>query len=362
MNSATLTKYLNEGTRNIVKKILKGSIFNFKELSFLLKIKKSFKKSSRIREESENKNIHIPSFLISSITQNCNLFCKGCYARANKICDNSGTKAMLSANEWEEIFKEANKIGISFNLLAGGEPLLRKDVLIAAANVKEMVFPVFTNGTLLDDEYIKFFEKNRNLIPIVSLEGNEATTDDRRGNGTYQKLISSLVKMKKKKLIYGVSITVSKQNLNEVSDINFIKNIKTLGCKVVLFIEYVPVDRSTEQLAFDDNDRIILEEKQDKLRLAFKNILFLSFPGDEKYMGGCLAAGRGFFHINSDGSAEACPFSPYSDCNVKHGSLMTALRSPLFKKIIEINLTEEEHKGGCSLFEKEDIIKELISQ
>ena len=43
-----------------------------------------------------------------------------------------------------------------------------------------------------------------------------------------------------------------------------------------------------------------------------------------------MAAGRGFFHINSHGSAEPCPFSPYSDTNVRDTSLRQALQSPLF--------------------------------
>lgn len=52
--------------------------------------------------------------------------------------------------------------------------------------------------------------------------------------------------------------------------------------------------------------------------------------GDEKSYGGCVAAGRGFFHINSHGGAEPCLFSPYSDINVRDTSLWEALKSKLF--------------------------------
>jgi MoaA/NifB/PqqE/SkfB family radical SAM enzyme len=86
----------------------------------------------------------------------------------------------------------------------------------------------------------------------------------------------------------------------------------------------------------------------------------LSFPGDEEEMGGCLAAGRGFFHINPFGKAEACPFSPYSDCNLKSYTLLEALQSSFFKKLKQEGLTGGDHVGGCALFEQEEKVKELL--
>ena len=81
-------------------------------------------------------------------------------------------------------------------------------------------------------------------------------------------------------------------------------------------------------------------------------MVYISFPGDEKSSGGCVAAGRGFFHINSHGGAEPCPFSPYSDVNVRDTSLREALKSKLFTRIKEEDLLVDDHKGGCVLFEK----------
>ena len=89
-------------------------------------------------------------------------------------------------------------------------------------------------------------------------------------------------------------------------------------------------------------------------------MVFVSFPGDEKSSGGCIAAGRGFFHINSHGGAEPCPFSPYSDINVRDTSLREAVNSKLFKSLIEDGLLEDDHKGGCILFEKRDRVIDYI--
>ncbi len=75
-----------------------------------------------------------------------------------------------------------------------------------------------------------------------------------------------------------------------------------------------------------------------------------------------VAAGRGFFHINSHGGAEPCPFSPYSDVNVKDVSLREAMHSPLFTALRDGNILMDDHTGGCVLYEKRDIVEALISK
>ena len=91
-----------------------------------------------------------------------------------------------------------------------------------------------------------------------------------------------------------------------------------------------------------------------------QEMVFIAFPGDEKSSGGCLAAGRGFFHINAMGGAEPCPFSPYSDVSLKNMTLKEALKSPLFQKLQENGNLEKEHIGGCVLFEQEEQVKQLL--
>jgi MoaA/NifB/PqqE/SkfB family radical SAM enzyme len=105
-----------------------------------------------------------------------------------------------------------------------------------------------------------------------------------------------------------------------------------------------------------------MEEALTSLREKHDEIVLLSFPGDELSMGGCMAAGREFFHINSHGGAEPCPFSPYSDVNVAVSSLREALNSPLFTALRENGLLEGEHSGGCVLFEKRDRVAALLQR
>ncbi|MNO95403.1 hypothetical protein D3C76_870440 [compost metagenome] len=161
-------------------------------------------------------------------------------------------------------------------------------------------------------------------------------------------------------ILYGASVTVTTENVNTVTSKEFFQKLYDKGCRAVVFVEYVPVIEETKYLAPTDLERKTLEIKQQELRESYEDAVFISFPGDEKYSGGCLAAGRGFFHINVNGSAEPCPFSPYSDMNLKDCSLREALKSPLFRKLNETGMLMGEHDGGCLLFQKENEVKEML--
>lgn len=362
MESNVLSSYLDKGIERIVRQTILGTFSSFKEIRFLIQFASACKKAKRHRRDMQQAGIHIPVFLISSITHSCNLYCKGCYARENGICHDGSPETMLSAEEWASIFSQAKASGICFNILAGGEPLKRPEVLLQAAKFPQIVFPVFTNGTLVDNNYLSLFDQNRNLVPIISLEGTESATDSRRGVGVYQTILTKMEQLRKRKILFGTSITVTTANVSEVTSKSFIKTLKDLGSHIVFFIEYVPVSPATRFLAFTEKERSFLEERQEELAREFKSVLFLSFPGDENKMGGCLAAGRGFFHINPYGAAEACPFSPYSDRTLRTHSLLTVLDSPFFQKLQTQQLVGNEHLGGCALFEQESRVKELLNE
>jgi MoaA/NifB/PqqE/SkfB family radical SAM enzyme len=193
------------------------------------------------------------------------------------------------------------------------------------------------------------------------MEGFEQETDQRRGAGIYSKLNAVMKRLKAENIIYGASVTVTSANFETITSIRFIDGLRELGCKLIFFIEYVPVEKGTEHLALSESQKVDLENVILRHKQAFKDMIFISFPGDEKFMGGCLAAGRGFFHINPQGDAEACPFSPYSDRNLKDHTLFEVLRSPFFEKLRDAELVGGEHTGGCALFEHEEEVRQLLN-
>ncbi len=356
-----IQEYLAEGVEGILKSSFRATLKNHKETLFLVKFSKHARKATRIRQKYSEDGQNIPVFLIASITSSCNLHCTGCYSRANDACSDDEPLNQLSGDDWQDIFRQARDIGISFIVLAGGEPMIRQDVIKKATEFPEILFPIFTNGTMLDDDCMKLFDDNRNLVPIISIEGDEKTTDARRGDGVYGQLLSSMGEMRKKNIIFGASLTFTKGNLQNLLSEEFINMLHDFGCKVVFFIEYVPINEQTIDLAPSDDERDLLFSQINRLREEYSDMLFMSFPGDEKTSGGCLAAGRGFFHINSHGGAEPCPASPYSDINVKDTSLLEALNSRLFKSLRENGIFMEDHDGGCVLFEHKEDVENLLN-
>ena len=359
-NNFDIQAYMTKGVERIVKDALKATLKNPKESTFMVKFAASSKSASKKRAELKLKGTHIPPFLIASITSQCNLHCEGCYSRCNNATLDEKPQEQLMKDDWDKVFGEASDLGVSFILLAGGEPMLRIDVIEAASTHKDIMFPIFTNGTYINDQYLKLFDKSRNLVPILSIEGNKEITDARRGEGVYDKLIQTMDEFKKRGIIFGASVTVTTDNVKEVSSDEFIQSLVDRGCKAVIFVEYVPVTYESQELAPGDKERDYLSSEINRLREQYSEMVFVSFPGDEKSSGGCIAAGRGFFHINSHGGAEPCPFSPYSDINIKDHSLLDAINSKLFVSLRSGDILADDHKGGCVLYEKREQVEEIL--
>ncbi len=353
--------YMTRGVTRVVASSLRATAGNRKESAFMRSFAGAAAKASRRRRTAEKQGEHIPPFLIASITGTCNLHCAGCYSRANHACGDGAAADQLTDAEWDRIFTEAGELGISFILLAGGEPLMRWDVMQKAAAHPGILFPIFTNGTVINDRYLGLFDAHRNLLPIISIEGDRETTDTRRGEGVYDKVTAAMQKIKASGMVFGASVTVTTENMKEVYSEAFVSGLYELGCKAIIYVEYVPVTEESRSLAPDEPEREWMKRQIRRLRRKNPGMVFIAFPGDEKSSGGCVAAGRGFFHINAHGGAEPCPFSPYSDCNVRDTSIREALRSPLFYALNTQGLLKDDHAGGCTLFANREQVEKIIA-
>ena len=354
-----IQEYMARGVEKIVADAIRATLKNPQESVFMVRFAAASKAASKKRAAMEKQGEHIPPFLIASITSSCNLHCAGCYSRCHQATTDEAPVRQLTDAEWNAVFEEAEDLGVSFILLAGGEPLLRKGVIEAAGKKPNILFPIFTNGTFLGETYFKLFDTCRNLIPIISIEGEKLVTDSRRGEGVYAQIMSNMEELKKRGLIFGTSVTLTTENYREASSKAFLDNLLEKGCKAVIFVEFVPVTEESTELAPGDAERAYISAELVRLRQEYPEMVFVSFPGDEKSSGGCIAAGRGFFHINSHGDAEPCPFAPYSDSNVRDTSLREAMHTKLFQELMDGGLLQEDHKGGCVLFEKRDQVLAL---
>ena len=322
---------------------------------FLYRTLRAQQRATAERQAQAARGVHVPPFMIASITRGCNLHCKGCYARAQRPYD----EPEMSPDKLRSVIAEARDLGVSIILIAGGEPLTRSEILDITAEFPEIIFPLFTNGLLIDDAMVAQFRRQRNLVPVISLEGHEGQTDDRRGSGVYGRLHPTLRAMRDAGIFFGVSLTVTSMNLPTITDERFVRDLMDLGSRLFFYVDYVPVQPGTEAPALDDAQRA---QEARALEILCRTVpaLFVAFPGDEEMYGGCLAAGRGFVHISPEGRLEPCPFSPYSDTSLHDVSLREALGSRLLRAIRESDEHLSEVNGGCALWENRAWVQSLL--
>jgi len=266
----------------------------------------------------------------------------------------------MSGEKLRAVLGEARQLGISLVLLAGGEPLTRPEILDIAGDFPEIVFPLFTNGLLLDQEKAAWLRRRRNVVPVLSLEGHAAETDQRRGRGVYDQLLAKMALLRRHGIFFGTSITLTRRNFATVTGEEFVGELLRAGARLFFFVEYVPVQEGTEDLVLTEEQRA----KAQAVLAAYQSRLpglFIALPGDEEKYGGCLAAGRGFIHLSPEGRLEPCPFAPFSDVSLQEMSLREALNSELLRAIRENGHQLTETRGGCALWAKRDWVQSLLS-
>ena len=316
------------------------------------------KKAADTRQEFEQQGLFVPPVMIISITSRCNLACAGCYMKQQRL----NPAPEMSPDLLCSVIAEAADLGVSVIVIAGGEPLLRKDeILSVARSFPQILFPLFTNGLMIDKDSAREIATQKNIVPLISFEGFRHDTDSRRGSGVYERLLSSCSVLKKNGIFFGCSITVTHANIARVTDEGFIQGMMEAGARVFTFVEYVPIEPGTGDLVLTHDQQKVLHTRMSALEKQFP-ALFIGFPGDEEQFGGCLAAGRGFIHISSSGNVEPCPAAPFSDANLTSVSLRDALQSSFLDKIRQHHDMLTETNGGCALWTNREWVQTLMTK
>ncbi len=352
-NEPDFNKILNGTLRVLFKDVARVALTNPSQSVFFLKTLRWQRKAAKTREKWGAEGVHVPPILVISVTSKCNLHCEGCYHQALR----SQADAEMSDDRILQLVDEAKELGISFIVLAGGEPLMRPNILDLSKRTPEIMFMMFTNGLLINDQVLKEIVDNRNIVPLLSMEGYQVDTDGRRGSGVYSNLLKAIDKLKQKQVFWGTSITLTRTNFSEVTDDGFIKQLVDSGCKFFMLTEYTPVTAETENWVLTEDQKAQVVNIRNAFRKKYP-ALFIALPWDEDEIGGCLSAGRGFVHISAEGNVEPCPFISYSDTNLKNMPLKDALQSKMLRTIRE-NRGELKEIRGCALWEKREWVKSL---
>jgi len=255
------------------------------------------------------KGIQFPPFLFFSLTNRCNLRCRGCWVLAAPSAERiAGETVDLSGDSIENVINIAQKQSVYFYTMLGGEPFLAPDTLWSTIKSHpEAYFQIITNGLFFDEATVKQIKKLGNISPLVSIDGFEKENDARRGQGTFAKATDGCRELQRQKILYGVATTVTAENFETVLTEDYVNHFVKLGAMYLWFYVYRPVSADPVP-EWSVKPEMLLELRRRLLRLRRKMpIILIDTYWDEKGYAVCPASKGMAFVIGPQGSIEPCP-------------------------------------------------------
>ena len=315
-------------------------------------------KGGAVQEEMRKKeNCNIPWAVLLDPTSACNLHCTGCWAAEY------GHKLNLSLETIDSIIRQGKDLGVYMYIYTGGEPMVRKkDLITLCERHPDCAFLSFTNGTLIDEAFCKEMLRVKNFVPAISLEGFEQANDGRRGDGAFGSAMEAMRLLRSHGLPFGISTCYTSANYADVSSEEYFDQIIDAGALFVWFFHYMPVGAgAVPELLPTPEQRTELYKRIRAYRQT-KAIFSLDFQNDAEYVGGCIAGGRRYLHINARGDVEPCVFIHYSNVNIRDCSLLDALKSPLFMAYHDNQPFNDNMLRPCPMLENPECLRAMVRQ
>ncbi len=344
-----LNRFLDEANPNVVKTA-------FMDLAF----ESAWYGTKQIRKNREIYHCNIPWTILIDPTSACNMHCTGCWAAEY------GHKLNLTRDQLDSIVSQGKALGTYFYMFTGGEPLVRKnDILWLAQKHHDCEFNIFTNATLIDSDFCKKVAELGNIIFSVSLEGFKEVNDARRGEGDFDKVTSALKLMKQYGLLYGTSICYTRANCETVTSDEFLDMLINLGCRYSWYFHYMPVGVGSDVNLLPtptQREYMFNRIREIRGRQGGKSIFVMDFQNDGEFVGGCIAGGRNYCHINANGDVEPCVFIHYSSANIKNTTLIEALKQPLFMEYHNHQPFNKNHLRPCPMLENPEFLRSMVAK
>lgn len=314
---------------------------------------------SKTCEFEKNNGYKIPWIILMDPTSACNRHCVGCWAAEY------GHKVSLTYEDMDSIITQGEELGIYFYMMTGGEPLLRKsDIVRLAKKHNKCMFYAFTNGTLIDDEFCEEMRKLGNISLALSIEGFEKENDFRRGKDSFAMTVRAMDMLKKHHLLCGTSICYTSKNYKTVTSDEFLDFLIEHGVRYSWYFHYMPVGvNASTDLLLKPKQREYMYHRIREIRAmeGGKPIFTIDFQNDGEFVGGCIAGGKFYCHINPNGDVEPCVFVHYSGANIHNKSLLECLSQPLFKMYQKGQPFNENHLMPCPMLENPQSLIKLVN-
>ncbi|MCK4667101.1 radical SAM protein [Candidatus Dependentiae bacterium] len=334
---------------NLLEQSLKNINKGYVSLNYLKEIENRFVKQQLLIENHRKVSdrylnrygMRPPRFCTISPTQRCNLKCTGCYASST-----IETATTLDHNIFKKILTEMRDImGSNFAVISGGEPFMYNSdgttILDITHHFSDMFFLIYTNGTLLNEDIIETMFYSGNVTPAISVEGYEEETDERRGKGTYKKILNSMRLLRERGIPFGISVTATKKNIDLLLGDEFYDYyFEELGATFMWSFHLMPIGRgkNSMELMISPEERVQLYNHWEKL-LFEKKYFIGDFWNSAGASNGCIAYARpgGYCYVDWNGNIMPCVFVPYYKDNIndlysQNKSLADAFQSEFFKR------------------------------
>lgn len=298
-----------------------------------------------------------PPFLYISIINTCNLRCQGCWV------DVAAERAQISFEDLDKLIRNAKKHGNRFFGILGGEPFLHPDLLRILAAHPDCYFQIFTNGHFLTDEVAAELRRIGNASPLISVEGDDVVSDERRGGKhVLQKTLAGIETAIRHRLLVGVASSVCRSNYDDLVRDEWVDRLIDLGVHYAWFHTYRPVGPDANpDLALTPEQVIATRQFVVRMRNE-KSIAFVDAYWDDKGQALCPAAIGISHHISPWGDVEPCPIIQFASESIhdNDGDIFeTMTKSPLLE---DFRKTAAGATRGCVVLERPDLLKEVVER
>lgn len=294
-----------------------------------------------------------PPFLYISIVNSCNLRCQGCWV------DVAARQQAIDLEAMDRLIGEAKAEGNSFFGILGGEPFMHPQLVEMLSRHPDCYFQVFTNGHFLTDETARALRRLGNVTPLISIEGTEFVSDQRRGrSGVYSKSMQGLQTALRHKLITGVCTSLCQTNIDDLLQERWVDRLIEMGVMYLWYHVYRPVGPDPQPgLALTPAQQLAARRFVVEMR-ARKPIGIIDAYYDHDGRALCPAATGISHHVSPWGDVEFCPIVQFA-CDSIHDP--RPLREKFDSEFLrDFRQTAAQATRGCIVLERPDLIQELV--
>ncbi len=296
-----------------------------------------------------------PPFLYVSVINSCNLRCQGCWV------DVAAKQSKIEVPAMDRLIREAKAMGNSFFGILGGEPFMHPEVLQIFKNHPDCYFQVFTNGHFITDEVAKELRRCGNVTPLISVEGNEIVSNERRGRDhVYSKTMQGLQACLDNKVMAGVCTSLCQTNFDLLSE-KWLDRLIEMGVMYTWFHIYRPVGPDAKpQLSLTPAQQLQCRKFVVEMR-AKKPIVIVDAYYDGEGRALCPAATGFTHHISPWGDIEPCPIIQFAKESIyDERPLKQVFQESEFLR--DFRHTAAEHTRGCLVLERPDLLEQLAER